>query len=73
VLIDQLHDPESPNFHHWLTAVEFGERFGPAASDIAAATNWLQSQGFTVNFVYPSGLSIDYSGTAGQAAAAPPR
>jgi hypothetical protein len=65
-LIEQLHDPKSPNFHHWLTAAEFGARFGPAASDIAAITGWLQQQGFTVNFVYPSGLSIDYSGTAGQ-------
>jgi hypothetical protein len=65
-LTDQLHDPKSATFHHWLTAVEFGERFSPAASDIAAVTNWLQSQGFTVNFIYPSGMSIDYSGTAGQ-------
>ena len=65
-LIEQLHDPKSPNFHHWLTAAEFGAQFSPAASDIAAITGWLQQQGFTVNFVYPSGVSIDYSGTAGQ-------
>jgi hypothetical protein len=65
-LIEQLHDPKSPNFHHWLTATDFGAQFGPAASDIASVTGWLQQQGFTVNFVYPSGLSIDYSGTAGQ-------
>jgi Pro-kumamolisin, activation domain/Divergent InlB B-repeat domain len=69
-LIDQLHDPTSPNFHHWLKPTEFGERFGPAASDVAAVTGWLTQQGFTVNFVYPSGLSIDYSGTAGQVRAA---
>ena len=65
-LIEQLHDPKSPNFHHWLTAAEFDAQFSPAASDIAAVTGWLQQQGFTVNFVYPSGMSIDYSGTAGQ-------
>ena len=65
-LIEQLHDPKSPNFHHWLTAAQFGAQFSPAASDIAAITGWLQQQGFTVNFVYPSGMSIDYSGTAGQ-------
>ncbi len=65
-LIEQLHDPKSPNFHHWLTAAEFGAQFSPASSDIAAVTGWLQQQGFTVNFVYPSGMSIDYSGTAGQ-------
>jgi len=65
-LIEQLHDPKSPNFHHWLTAAEFGAQFSPAASDIAAITGWLEQQGFVVNFVYPSGVSIDYSGTAGQ-------
>jgi hypothetical protein len=65
-LIEQLHDLKSPNFHHWLTAAEFGAQFSPAASDIAVITGWLQQQGFTVNFVYPSGMSIDYSGTAGQ-------
>ena len=34
-LIDQLHDPNSPNYHHWLTADQIGAQFGPAASDIA--------------------------------------
>jgi len=29
-LIDQLHDPNSANYHHWLTASEFGRRFGLA-------------------------------------------
>jgi pro-kumamolisin-like protein len=27
-LIEELHDPSSPAFHRWLTAKEFGERFG---------------------------------------------
>ena len=37
-LIRELHDPQSPNYHHWLSASEFGARFAPAASDIAAVT-----------------------------------
>ena len=65
-LIDQLHDPNSPNYHHWLTAKDIGAQFGPAASDIAAATNWLTQHGFTVNTVYPNGMAIEFSGTAGQ-------
>ena len=28
--IDELTDSSSPNFHQWLTAKEFGERFGLA-------------------------------------------
>src|SRR5216683_692209 len=64
--IDELHTKGSPNFHHWLTAQEFGERFGLAKPDLDAIAAWLQSHGFHVNVVYPSGMLIDFSGTAGQ-------
>jgi subtilase family serine protease len=64
--LGELHNPGSPDFHHWLTAQEFGERFGVANSDISAVTSWLQSRGFKVNVVYPSGMLIDFSGTAAQ-------
>ena len=64
--IDQLHDPKSPNYHHWLTAAQFGEAYGPSPLDIAAVTSWLQLHGFTVNGVTASGMVIDFSGTSGQ-------
>ena len=59
-------DRHSPNYHHWLTAKQFGERYGLAQKDLAAITRWLESHGFTVNLVYPNGTVIDFSGTAGQ-------
>lgn len=31
--LDELEDPHSPNYHHWLTAQEFGERYGLAEQD----------------------------------------
>ncbi len=65
-LIDELTDSSSPNFHHWLTAKEFGERFGLAEQDLDAITRWLESYGFKVNVVYQNGILIDFSGTAGQ-------
>jgi hypothetical protein len=65
-LIDQLHDANSPNYHHWLTANAIGAQFGPAASDISTVTNWLTQHDFTVNTVYPNGMAIEFSGTAGQ-------
>jgi hypothetical protein len=65
-LIDQLHDSNSPSYHHWLTAVEIGERFGPAPSDIQAVTGWLSQHGFAVNTVYTNRMVVDFSGTAGQ-------
>lgn len=65
-LTDNLHNPKSPDYHRWLTAAEFGQRYGVAPQDLSTITTWLQSHGFTVNSVYTSGLLIDFSGTAGQ-------
>ncbi len=64
--IKDLHDPASPRFHHWITAAEFGERYGVSAAGISSVTNWLESQGFTVNLAYPSQMLIDFTGSAGQ-------
>ena len=68
--IDELHNPASPDFHKWLTAQQFGERFGLAQQDLETITHWLEAHGFTVNVVYPSGMLIDFSGTAAQVRAA---
>jgi Pro-kumamolisin, activation domain/Divergent InlB B-repeat domain len=69
-LIDQLHDPASPNYHHWLNSGELGAQFGPAASDVTTITAWLEQHGFTVNSVSADRMTIDFSGTAGQVRAA---
>lgn len=68
--IDDLHDPKSPSFHKWLTAQQFGEKFGVAQQDVDAVTQWLESFGFKVNSVYPSFTLIDFSGNASQVRAA---
>ncbi len=65
-LIAELHDSKSPNFHQWLSAAEFGARYGLADSDVKTITGWLQSHGFVINSIYPGGMVIDFSGTAGQ-------
>ncbi|HXZ39212.1 MAG TPA: protease pro-enzyme activation domain-containing protein, partial [Terriglobales bacterium] len=64
--LNQIHDPNSPNFHRWLTAREFGERFGLAPEDIRTISGWLQSHGFKLDAIYPNGTVISFSGTAGQ-------
>ena len=64
--IEELHDSSSPAFHHWITAREFGERFGVAQPDRDTIKNWLQSHGLKVNVDYTNELLIDFSGTAGQ-------
>ncbi|PYT79659.1 MAG: hypothetical protein DMG40_15005 [Acidobacteria bacterium] len=68
--IEDLYDPKSPNFHKWITAQQFGQRFGVAQQDIDALTRWLGSYGFNINAIYPSNMLIDFSGTASQVRAA---
>ena len=68
--IDQLHDSRSANFHHWLTPTEFAAQYGVAKEDVDTVAGWLRSHGFTINGVQPSGMMIDFSGTAGQVKAA---
>jgi subtilase family serine protease len=68
--VANLQDPKSSEYHKWLTAAEFGRRFGAAESDIRAITLWLRSSGFNVNSVSEGRMVIDFSGTAGQVLAA---
>ncbi len=65
-LIDAMHDPNSPEYHHWLTPQQLGAEFGLAQQDLETIQNWLSSRGFAVNRVFQNGLVIDFSGTAAQ-------
>ncbi len=65
-LIDEMNRKGSPVYHKWLTAREFGERFGLAPADIVKLTEWLKSYGFEVGGILPSGMAIEFSGTAGE-------
>jgi len=64
-LIEQQQVPSSPNYHNWLSAEQFGLLYGPAQPDIDTIVAWLQAQGFAVDRVYESGMTIAFSGTAG--------
>jgi subtilase family serine protease len=58
-------NPASPAFHHWLTPAEVGARFGLSDEDIATITGWLEAEGLHVNWVSPSRIFIQFTGTAG--------
>jgi len=57
--------PGAPSYRQWLTPVEFGKRFGASQEDIAATTQWLESNGLTVEQVSPAGNLIRFSGNMG--------
>jgi subtilase family serine protease len=65
-LLDEQQDQSSPNYHKWLTPLQFGQQFGASEQDIQTITSWLQSQGFQVNHVANGRNVIEFSGTAGQ-------
>jgi uncharacterized protein (TIGR03437 family) len=65
-LLDEQLDPNSPNFHKWLTPDEFGRRFGATSADIRSVTFWLESQGFQVTGASRGGTVIEFSGSASQ-------
>ncbi|MGA2277419.1 MAG: choice-of-anchor D domain-containing protein [Terracidiphilus sp.] len=62
----QQYDPTSPEYHHWLTPAEFGANYGISESDLETVTNWLQSQGFSIEEIPPSRSSIRFSGNVAQ-------
>jgi pseudomonalisin len=63
-------NPASPDYHHWLTPVEIGKRFGASSHDIHAITVWLQSQNLHVDSVSNSRERIVFSGPASAIASA---
>jgi hypothetical protein len=69
-LLAAQQDPSSPQFHQWLTPASFGTRFGPSDQDVATVTDWLRSQGFSDIHLDNGRRIVEFSGTAGQVAAA---
>jgi hypothetical protein len=69
LLADQQ-NPASPDYHHWLTPTEIGERFGATPHDIAAVTDWLSTMGLHVDSVSNTRTRIRFSGSAHDVSAA---
>src|SRR6185437_5335023 len=65
-LLQQQQTSGSPLYHQWLKPGQFAARYGVSRQDLAKATAWLQSNGFTINGVSPDGDRIEFSGTAAQ-------
>ena len=61
-----LQDKSSPNYQKWLSPEQFGALYGPADSDIATVTGWLESHGLVIEQVAPGRTDIAFSGTVAQ-------
>ncbi len=64
--VKAVSDPASPEYHHFLTASEFAQRFGATPATIAQVTSSLRQEGLTVGAPSVTGLSLPVSSTVGQ-------
>jgi subtilase family serine protease len=69
-LLNNLYDPRSSLYHHYLTPQEFAAEFGPTPEEQQQVVDYLRQQGLSVTSVSPNGLLIDASATVAQAEAA---
>jgi subtilase family serine protease len=65
-LLAAQQDPQSPEFHHWITPDEYAARFGMSDADLAEVSDWLRSHGLVVHGAGPSRTELSFSGTAAQ-------
>lgn len=47
-LLQQIYDPRSSHYHHYLTPTQFAEQFGPAPEDYSAVIEYARAAGFEV-------------------------
>jgi hypothetical protein len=65
-LLQQIYDPTSTNYHHYLTPEQFTEAFGPTEQDYQAVIAFAKANGFTITETHPNRVLLDVSGSVAQ-------
>ncbi|MGA2241550.1 MAG: protease pro-enzyme activation domain-containing protein [Verrucomicrobiota bacterium] len=63
-LLQQIYDPASTNYHHYLTPEQFTKMFGPTEQDYQAVVAFAKANGFTVTGRHPNRMLLDVNGAA---------
>jgi len=61
--LQDIYNPASPNFHHYVTPAEFTERFGPTQANYDALVNFVKESGFEVVGGSRDGMELQVKGT----------
>jgi subtilase family serine protease len=61
-LLEDLYNPASPNYRHYLTPEQFTERFGPTPEQYQAVIAFARTNGLTVTGKHPNRLLLDVRG-----------
>ena len=64
-LLQQLSDPASPRYRHFLTPDQFTAMFGPTEQDYQAVVDFAKAHRLTVTAIHPNRLLVDVSASAG--------
>jgi uncharacterized repeat protein (TIGR01451 family) len=63
-LLQQIYDPASPNYHHYITPEQFKAQFGPTRQDYQNVIDFAQKNGLTVVGTHPNRMLLDVRGKA---------
>jgi len=61
-LLQDMYDPASPQFRHYLTPEQFTEKFGPSQRDYDAVAQFAKSHGLEITVRHPSRVLLDVAG-----------
>jgi subtilase family serine protease len=62
-LLEQIYNPRSAHYGHFLTAEEFADKFGPTEEDYAAVRRFALAHGFKVTRAYGNRTLLDVTGS----------
>ena len=65
-LLEEQQEPDSSNYHKWLTPEQYAARFGMSDADLAKVSSWLKSQGLAVDGFSRARTRVFFSGSAAQ-------
>jgi len=63
-LLQQITDPNSTNYHKYLTPAQFNQRFAPTEADYQAVATFAQEHGLTVTGTHDNRLLLDVRGSS---------
>ncbi len=63
LFLNELYDPASSSYRHFLTVAEFTERFGPSQEDYDAVVGFAKANGFTIVGGTRDGMDVQIKGS----------
>lgn len=62
-LLEDIYNPSSPNYRHFLTPDQFASSFGPSPGDYQKVIDFAKSHGLAVKGTHPNRTLVDVSGS----------